>query len=97
MDDGGLKQNEELIARRNRVIVLLNAIRALRFGDLQAVIDLDTIAPMESIDLNATDARTGEELARILVDQLQVILSIGIWGKLVPSHDFDILDRGAKS
>jgi hypothetical protein len=87
-DDGGPKQIEELLARRSRVIVLLNAIRALRAGDLQAVIDLDTIAPMEdegpaSWDTNA--ARTGAELARILEDRLQTMLAVGIWGKLVPA------------
>jgi hypothetical protein len=100
-DDGGLKQIEELLARRRRVIVLLNAIRALRAGDLQAVIDLDTIAPMEidegpaSWDTN--EARTGAELAGIFEDRLQTMLAVGIWGKLVPSYNFDRLDWRPKS
>jgi hypothetical protein len=96
-DDDGLKQIEELLARRNRVISLLKAIKALRGGDLQAVINLDTVAPMEDegpASWDTNEARTGAELALILEDRLQTMLAIGIWGKLV---DFDRLDRGAKS
>jgi hypothetical protein len=76
-----LKQFEQ--ARRRRVNNLMNAIAELQTGDLEAVIDLDTVAPMEEDGpsrLDPNEARNGRELAEILEDRLLTLLAVGEWG-----------------
>jgi hypothetical protein len=72
-----MKQFEQ--ARRKRVNRLMNAIAELQTGDLEAVIDLDTVAPMEEDGpsrLDPNEARNGRELAEILEDRLIKLLVI---------------------
>jgi hypothetical protein len=76
-----MKQFEQ--ARRRRVNKLMNAIAELQTGDLEAVIDLDTVAPMEEDGpsrLDPNEARNGRELAEILEDRLMILLAVGEWG-----------------
>jgi hypothetical protein len=76
----GRNQIEELIARRRRVVKFLNALADLRPGDLQLVLRLDEIVPMEEdgpASLRTDQARTGRELATVLQDRLGNILALG--------------------
>jgi hypothetical protein len=70
-------------ARRRRVNKLMNAVAELQTGDLEAVINLDAVAPMEEDGpsrLDPNEARSGRELAEILEDRLIKLLAIGEWG-----------------
>jgi hypothetical protein len=76
-----MKQFEQ--ARRRRVNKLMNAIAELQTGDLEAVINLDTVAPMEEDGpsrLDPNEARNGRELAEILEGRLMTLLAVGEWG-----------------
>jgi hypothetical protein len=61
----------------------MNAVAELQTGDLEAVINLDTVAPMEEDGpsrLDPNEAHTGRELAEILEDRLRTLLAVGEWG-----------------
>jgi hypothetical protein len=76
-----MKQFEQ--ARRRRVNNLMNAVAELQSGDLEAVINLDTVAPMEEDGpsrLDPNEAHTGRELAEILEHRLRTLLAVGEWG-----------------
>jgi hypothetical protein len=66
-----------------RVNRLMYVIAQLQTGDLEAVINLDAVAPMEEDGpsrLDPNEARNGRELAEILEDRLRNLLTIGEWG-----------------
>jgi hypothetical protein len=71
---------DEVSAREKRVTHFLNATASLRSGDLEAVLELERVVPMEE-DLSAcrqtNDAHTGRELASILEDRLLTLLCLG--------------------
>jgi hypothetical protein len=70
---------KRLFARRKRVAEFLSATAALRSGDLEAILNLDQIVPMEEdapACLETKQARTGRELAQILEHRLLTILAL---------------------
>jgi hypothetical protein len=74
-----MKMLEELLARKQRIAALLEAIRALKPGDLHVVLDLDKIVPMEEdapACLLTNGAKTGRDLDDILHDRLLMILAL---------------------
>jgi hypothetical protein len=70
-----------VVARRKRVIALLNAISNLHHGDLLSVLHLGKYVPMDEEGLGDDPAlhlaRTGEELNRIVEDRLETIYCFG--------------------
>jgi hypothetical protein len=71
---------EDVSARRRRVEHFLNAAASLRRGDLEAILKLEQVVPMEEDPpacLQTNDAHTGRELASILEDRLVTILCLG--------------------
>jgi hypothetical protein len=71
---------DEVPARERRVTDFLNATASLRSGDLEAVLELERVVPMEEDPpacRQANDARTGRELASILEDRLLTLLCLG--------------------
>jgi hypothetical protein len=71
---------DEVSARETRVTDFLNATASLRSGDLEAVLELERVVPMEEDPpacLQTNDADTGRELASILEDRLLTFLCLG--------------------
>jgi hypothetical protein len=92
-----MKQFEQ--ARRRRVNNLMNAIAELQTGDLEAVIDLDTVAPMEEDGpslLDPNEARNGRELAEILEGRLMTLLAVGEWGLCTEQRPRENGDLGGR-
>jgi hypothetical protein len=77
----------------------MNAIAELQTGDLEAVIDLDTVAPMEEdgpLRLDPNEARNGRELAEILEDRLMTLLAVGEWGLCTEQRPRENGDLGGR-
>jgi hypothetical protein len=71
-------------AQRQRVTALCNAISDLRRGDLHAVLELDTYAPGEGLELAEFSddilrgrVQSGEALGRLLENQLVEVMAYG--------------------
>jgi hypothetical protein len=71
---------EEVSAKETRVKAFMTATASLRKGDLEMVLKLDRVVPMEEDPpacLQTNDAQTGRDLGSILEDRLVTILCLG--------------------